>query len=391
MKRNILLIAFCFITIMANAFTLSGNVKTEALKVLPYTSVYVKDALIGTTTDLDGNYTIKGISAGHHTLVVSFMGYATQTIDISLEEDAIRNFVMHEQPITLDEIFVTPTGESIERFILSQAIKNIKKLSARVNSFNCNAAFKYEQRNNKIKVLVEPHIKTINLLLGVLGYKRFFHTIIDHPNLKVEMTTGIQFQKGKLKVNNPKITHSNPTLNDEEAKSWIKVISKQSEIPYDVHYKNLAAIKKKLEKMDKKSSGESARHLTYKGAYKENNKTIHIIQYDKRQYHIVDGCWQIRRTMLMKNKKEASRITEFHELAKNLYMPVSHYFEDSFGLKDFMEDKIDEMKKEDTSKMSSKKLAKHEARVQSMQDALKGESDTYKFSLSYNYTSLQSK
>ncbi len=383
-----MLIAFCLVAIIANAFSLSGNVKTAALKSLPFASVYVKDAHIGATTDLDGNYTIKDIPSGHHTLVVSFMGYATQTIDVSLEGDGVRNFVMHEQPITLDEVFVTPTGESIERFILSQAVKNSKKLSKRVNSFSCNESFKYEQRNNKIKVLVEPHIKTINLLLGVLGYKRFFHTIIDHPDLKVEMTTGIQFKKGKLKVNNPKITHSNPALNDEEAKSWMKVISKQSEIPYDVHYKTLAAIKKKLEKMDKKSPGESVRHLTYKGAYKENNKTIHIIQYDKRQFHIVDGCWQIRRTMLMKNKKEASRITEFHELAKNLYMPVSHYFEESFGLKDFIEDKIDEMKKEDTSKMSSKKLAKHNARVESLQDAMNGDADVFKFSLTYNYVGL---
>lgn len=388
MKRNVVLIAFCFVAIMANAFSLSGNVKTEAMKALPFASVYVKDARIGATTDLDGNYTIRDIPSGHHTLVVSFMGYATQTIDISLEENGVRNFVMREQAITLDEVFVTPTGESIERFILSQAVKNSKKLSKRVSNFSCNESFQYEQRNNNIKVLVEPHIKTINLLLGVLGYKRFFHTIIDHPDLKVAMTTGIQFKKGKLKVNNPKITHSNPALNDEETKSWMKIISKQSEIPYDVHYRNLADIKKKLEKMDKKSPGESARHLTYKGAYKENNKTIHIIQYDKRQFHIVDGCWQIRRTMLMKNKKEASRITEFHELAKNLYMPVSHYFENSFGLKDFMEDKLDEMKKEDTSKMSSKKLAKHNSRVQSLQDAITDDADVFKFSLTYNYVGL---
>lgn len=123
-KRTISFITFFLIAILSNAYTLSGKVKTDSQEALPFVSVYLKDVHLGATTDLDGEYTIKDIPAGQHTLVVSYVGYETQTFELNTEKDDARDFTLHEQAITLDDVFITPTGESIERFILSQVVKN---------------------------------------------------------------------------------------------------------------------------------------------------------------------------------------------------------------------------------------------------------------------------
>lgn len=395
MKRTILFFAFCIVAMMAEAVTLSGNVKTDSLKALPFASVYVKDARMGATTDLDGNYSIKGIPAGKHTLVISYMGYKTQTMEITLSGDDTRNFVMEEQAITLNDIFVTPTGESIERFILSQVVKNRKKLTDVMESFSCNELYRLEQRNNNMKVLIENHLKTFDFVVGVLGLKGFLHVIMDHPDLKLEVSTDISFEKEKLAFSNEHFVYNNPQLTGDEKNAFLKVFKKKTTYHYDAHYDKLVKLKKQLEKMDKKDKNDtstSEEHLKYCGSYEENDKVVHILQSDNEQYHIVDGCWQLRRATLMKKKsKTASFIVEFYELANNVFLPISYYSEGSFDFEKFMQDELDDLKKEDTSTMSQKKLAEHNARIERLQKTIDGEESNYKTSYALTYTDFKVK
>lgn len=395
MKRTILFFAFCIVAMMAEAVTLSGNVKTDSLKALPFASVYVKDARMGATTDLDGNYSIKGIPAGKHTLVISYMGYKTQTMEITLSGDDTRNFVMEEQAITLNDIFVTPTGESIERFILSQVVKNRKKLTDVMESFSCNELYRLEQRNNNMKVLIENHLKTFDFVVGVLGLKGFLHVIMDHPDLKLEVSTDISFEKEKLAFSNEHFVYNNPQLSGDEKNAFLKVFKKKTTYHYDAHYDKLVKLKKQLEKMDKKDKNDtstSEEHLKYCGSYEENDKVVHILQSDNEQYHIVDGCWQLRRATLMKKKsKTASFIVEFYELANNVFLPISYYSEGSFDFEKFMQDELDDLKKEDTSTMSQKKLAEHNARIERLQKTIDGEESNYKTSYALTYTDFKVK
>lgn len=377
---------------LANAYSLSGNVKTDAQKVLPFASVYVKDALKGATTGLDGNYVIKGVPAGRHTLVVSYMGYKTQTMEIDIEGDMTRNFVMEEQAITLDDVFVTPTGESLERFILSQVVSHRKKLSEVMNSFTCQELYRLEQRNNKMKVLVEPHIKTFDFALGILGLRGFLHVLMDHPDLKVEMSSMIQMENGKVRFYDQEMSYNDANLTEEEVKSFTKLYVKKTDYRYESYYDNIADIRKKLMKMDKKDAEEAAKKLSYCGSYDENGKVVHIVQYYRRQFHIVDGCWQLRRTVLLKeNKKEASENTEFYELADNVYLPISSYREGNLSMTKMLKEELDDLKKEDTASMSAKRLQSHNARMQQLEDATKGDADTYKVSCALTYTQFKVK
>lgn len=395
MKRTILFFAFCIVAMLAEAATLSGNVKTDSLKALPFASVYVKDARMGATTDLDGNYSIKGIPAGKHTIVVSFMGYKTQTIEITLSADDTRNFVMEEQAITLNDVFVTPTGESIERFILSQVVKHRKKLADVMENFTAEELYRLEQRNNNMKVLIEDHLKTFDFVMGVLGLKGFLHVIMDHPDLKIELASNIRYEKDKFTFSNEHVSYCAPQLTTAETDAFVKVYKKKSTYHYDAHYDKLVKLKKSLEKMDKKDKNDtstSEEHLKYCGSYEENDKVVHILQSDDEQYHIVDGCWQLRRATLMKKKsKTASFIVEFYELANNVFLPISYYSEGSFDFEKFMQDELDDLKKEDTSAMSQKKLAEHNARIERLQSIINGDASTYKTSYALTYTDFKVK
>lgn len=385
MKKIIIFVAFSIISMLASAYTLSGRIKTDADAALPFVSVYFKDAHVGATTDLDGKYTIADIPAGRHTLVVSYVGYETQTLEMNIDKDDVKDFVMREQAIVLDNVFITPTGESIERFILSQVVKHTKKLTKRMESFSYSQESRMEQRNNNLKVAAEPYMKMINLVLGVMGYRDIFNAIFDYPDLRVEMKREDVFTKGKLTVNDAKLVSCTPQITEKEKKTWIKFFSKSHPFGYDSYYDEVADIKKKLEKMDKKSSGESEKHLSYGGEYDENGTTIHILQYDNSQYHIVDGCWQIRRIADMKNKKVDSRIIEFQEFAKNVYMPVSKYSVIDLNIEKVLNDELDNLNKENTSSMSTKQLEKHNDRKRKLQETLDAGNSKVKISVTLNY------
>ena len=57
-----------------------------AVSTLPGANVYLEDAITrGTVTDIDGSFTLNGIEAGDHVLVVSFLGYESKEIPVQVE------------------------------------------------------------------------------------------------------------------------------------------------------------------------------------------------------------------------------------------------------------------------------------------------------------------
>ncbi|RMF53279.1 MAG: SusC/RagA family TonB-linked outer membrane protein, partial [Bacteroidetes bacterium] len=96
------------------AQTIQGTVTDRASgEPLPGVNVAVKGTTIGTTTDIDGRYTLT-LPEGNRTLVFSFVGFRTleadvppgqTTFDVQLEEDVLG----------LDEVVVTGLATSVKR------------------------------------------------------------------------------------------------------------------------------------------------------------------------------------------------------------------------------------------------------------------------------------
>jgi TonB-linked SusC/RagA family outer membrane protein len=127
MKKNLLRIIVLLLmgsaTAMAQSVTGTVTGATDGAPI-PGASVLVKGTSTGTSTDSEGKYTIAVPDASTSTLIVSFIGYASQeiavgsrsVIDVSLSEDATQ----------LSEVVVTALGIPRETKTLVYATQSVK-------------------------------------------------------------------------------------------------------------------------------------------------------------------------------------------------------------------------------------------------------------------------
>ena len=116
MKSNYLLILFLFLSSFgyAQGYDVGGVVKEAGSGLpIPGVNVQVKNGTIGTATDMDGRFSIKGVSSGA-TLVFTYLGFKnleykvvsnTSALSISLQEDSK----------VLDEVVVIGYGSQKKR------------------------------------------------------------------------------------------------------------------------------------------------------------------------------------------------------------------------------------------------------------------------------------
>ena len=90
----------------------SGKVTDAGGVALPGVTVVVKETTNGTVTDVDGNYTISGISADD-VLMFSFIGMKTTEVPVS--NQSVINVTMEEESIGLDEVVAIGYGTARRR------------------------------------------------------------------------------------------------------------------------------------------------------------------------------------------------------------------------------------------------------------------------------------
>ena len=89
------------------AFTVSGTVQDETGATLPGVNVIEKNTTNGTTTDVDGKYSLQ-VESEQSILVFSFIGYATQEIEVNGRTTIDVGMVQDMQH--LDEVVVVGYG-----------------------------------------------------------------------------------------------------------------------------------------------------------------------------------------------------------------------------------------------------------------------------------------
>ncbi|PEN08454.1 SusC/RagA family protein [Longimonas halophila] len=104
--------------------TVEGTViDAEDESPLPGVNVTVQNTQIGALTNADGQFTIE-LPEGRRTLVFSFVGFATQEIDVTEGETSIE-VSMEPDVMGLDEVVVTGLASSIKRENLANAVTKI--------------------------------------------------------------------------------------------------------------------------------------------------------------------------------------------------------------------------------------------------------------------------
>jgi len=120
-----LLVSFLFLAsnVWAQDRTISGNITSdEDGSGLPGVNVIIKGTTVGTTTDVNGSYTLDVPSDGG-TLVFSFIGLASQEIEIGAR--SVVDVVMSSEVEELQEVVVTALGITKEKAALGYAVTSV--------------------------------------------------------------------------------------------------------------------------------------------------------------------------------------------------------------------------------------------------------------------------
>jgi len=99
---------FFSVTVAFAQSSVSGKISDENGMPISGATVIVSGTSTGTVSDIDGIYTLTGISDGNVTLTASYLGFKTQSQVVTINGmSATMNFVLVEDFSTLDEIIIT--------------------------------------------------------------------------------------------------------------------------------------------------------------------------------------------------------------------------------------------------------------------------------------------
>ncbi|MCK9269916.1 MAG: TonB-dependent receptor [Bacteroidales bacterium] len=111
---------FIFLVIFtnpANAAAISGTVVDSGTKEsLPGVSVFVKNTVIGTSTDINGNFCLNKIPDHATTLVFSFVGFATHEVNILNNAPDSLNVELYPSTIALQEVVISTAKNQLKSF-----------------------------------------------------------------------------------------------------------------------------------------------------------------------------------------------------------------------------------------------------------------------------------
>lgn len=115
--------------------SLRGSITDADGTSLPGVHVYFEDTNYATYTGLDGDYAIINVPAGVYKLVISYIGYADQTMDISLDAEKLKYLdIVLSEGLLLDEVIIN-----------GRLLGEAKALSERKNRGNISEIVDAEQ------------------------------------------------------------------------------------------------------------------------------------------------------------------------------------------------------------------------------------------------------
>lgn len=127
--KNLVLLFMLFTTVLSaqENYTVSGIVKEASNGETAFgASVFLKGTTIGSISNEYGFFSITA-PKGNYTLVVSYIGFADESKDITLEKDQKIDFEISESSTALDEVVVI--AEETERASLKKPQMSVSKLN----------------------------------------------------------------------------------------------------------------------------------------------------------------------------------------------------------------------------------------------------------------------
>ncbi|MEA3505394.1 MAG: carboxypeptidase-like regulatory domain-containing protein, partial [Bacteroidota bacterium] len=114
---TIFLIFLMLLSISAKAVSISGKViNSDTKETLPGVSVFVKNTVLGTSSDINGDFQLKNIPTDSVTVVFSFVGFKMQELNFS--NNNLDSIIIELQPssISLQEVVISTAKNQLKSF-----------------------------------------------------------------------------------------------------------------------------------------------------------------------------------------------------------------------------------------------------------------------------------
>lgn len=273
----------CFICLKAQV---SGVVKDTNNEPLPSVSIVLKNSYLGTSTNLNGEFSLKQLPKGEQTLIIKSIGFRTEAKKLYIDNSPIYlNVTLQPEQNTIDEVVVNVSENPANR-IIRQAIAHRKINSDKNDKYHADF---YSKGIMRIKNLPKKIAFTEigDEISGLLDSSRSGIIYLS------ETTSKISFQKP-----NKLYEHivASKVSGDDRGFSFNTAIGTNFDF-YSEHVDLSTAIISPI-------SGSAFSYYTYKliDSHQEDNHVIHKIQVlpkrDKEPVvegflYIVDDSWEI--------------------------------------------------------------------------------------------------
>lgn len=159
-----LLIAICLsIPAYSQSFNLKGKIIDEQKESIPFANIalyHLSDTVNiekGSASDLLGNYSFQSVESGDYILQISYIGYKTKSIPVTIDKDVVRNVILEADTQLIEEVVVEG----------KRSIRSIDKTSY---TFSDTQIEKAENGRGLIATLPNLHIdRTSNTLSTING------------------------------------------------------------------------------------------------------------------------------------------------------------------------------------------------------------------------------
>ncbi|MEM6316826.1 MAG: TonB-dependent receptor [Bacteroidota bacterium] len=133
--RLVIGIVLClFSTFLFGQSTISGTITDKQQNPLIGVAIQVLNSPQGAVTDLDGNFSISKVLAGSRQLSISYLGYASQVVDVEVvaNESSTISISLEESALQLDEIVVgaQKREERLQKVPLTISTANAEKIQS---------------------------------------------------------------------------------------------------------------------------------------------------------------------------------------------------------------------------------------------------------------------
>mgnify|MGYP006073975569 FL=1 len=132
MRKFLLLLSISLFTTLA--YSQTGNIRgfvydKNSGEPIMFCNVILQGTTIGASTDINGMYNISKVLVGDYTLMVTYIGYDTSTVNITLKKGKVitQNLEISESSVKLNEVRISAERSEMKTEVKAAAIKITKQ------------------------------------------------------------------------------------------------------------------------------------------------------------------------------------------------------------------------------------------------------------------------